>query len=559
MRFLTLLALGLLLPLPALIAQPQQLRGTVRDNVNQRGLPGAVVLLIDSAGRTLHRNITDGAGRYAVRFAPGARHLRVQRIGFRPHNVPISARVLDAATLDVSLVSLPRFLERREVVASSCRRRSDAGTAFALLEQAREGLLAMVVAREENPAALTRLAFERRLDENDRVERQQVRIDSTDRSSRSYESTYSAADFAEHGFLESDAGGSTMHAPDADVLLDDRFVAAYCFRLARADRARPHQMGLRFEPARSRRGRVDIEGTLWVDTLQRAIREIEFEYVGLDSRVQRRNPGGRVSFREMPNGMVLVDRWQLRLIGYTLIPSADTVQIGAKPREPFIEFHVKENGGEVAFARWDDGGSWRAPLGAVHLAATTAEGTPAAGVRLRLEGTDYAGTTDSLGGLLLPNLLPGPYHVVVEDDRLQAIGLDIPTTARFEAVRDSTAQFTMTAPTAAEYVSSRCGPGRRWVEGKPIPFIVGRIVTSDGVPLGGRPQVNAAYQLVTEKWVLVKAFFRPGTDGLFFICSDQLRLKSRVGLELVREGHEDNHMLVVLESLLTVVLFPVPE
>lgn len=559
MRFLTLLALGLLLPLPALLAQPQQLRGTVRDNVNQRELPGAVVLLLDSTGRTLHRTLSDGAGRYAVRLEPAAQQLRVQRIGFSPQNLPLSARVLAAATLDVSLASLPRFIEQREVVASGCRRRNDAGTALALLEQAREGLLAMVVAREQKPAALTRLAFERRLGDDDRFDRQQVRIDSTDRSMRSYESAYTAAEFAERGFLESDSSGSTMHAPDADVLLDDRFVAAHCFRLARAVDARPHQMGLQFEPARRRRGRVDIVGTLWVDTLQRAIREIEFEYIGLDSRVQRRSPGGRVSFREMPNGMTLVDRWQLRLIGYTLFPSADTVHINAKRRDPFIEFYVTENGGEVAFARWDDGSSWRASLGAVRLAATTADSTPAAGVRLRLEGTDYAGTTDSLGTLSLPDLLPGPYHVVVEDDRLRVIDLDIPTTGRFAAARDSTAKVKLMALTASEFVSERCGPGRRWVEGKQIPYIVGRIVTSGGTPLGGRPRVNAAYQLVTETWVLVKAFYRPGTDGLFFICSDQMRLKSRVGLELVREGRENDLMRIILEEQLTVVRFPVPE
>lgn len=549
------LALLSLLPISL---SAQQLRGMVRDSASQLGVPGAVVLLFDSAGRTVRRTLTDARGSYSLRLEQGARQLRVQRIGFRLQNISLSAEALRTGVLDVSLRSLPQFLEQREVVATSCRRRRDAGRALALLEQAREGLLAMVVAREENPAALTRLSFERWLDDKDRIARQEIRLDSTARSSKSYASAYSAADFAERGFLASDSTGNTMHAPDADVLLDDRFIAAYCFQIARPDKARPHQLGLRFDAARSRRGRVDIAGTLWIDTLARAIRDIDFAYVGLEQAVKRRNPGGRISFREMPNGMVLVDRWQLRLIGYSLVPSAFTVRDGAKPPAPFREFYVKENGGEVALARWDDGSSWRAPLGTVRLAATTIAGGPASGVRLRLEDTDYVGETDSLGGLLLSNLLPGPYRVVVEDHRLRAIGLNIPTAARFEAARDSTAQIALIAPSAAEYVSSRCGPGRRWVDGREIPFLVGRVVTASGSPLGGRPQINVSYLLVNGDWLQVRAFFRPGTDGLFFVCSDQLRLNSQVRIDLIREGHPVYHVRALLDSQLNVVLFSVP-
>lgn len=599
MRIPALLALSLALPLTALTAQQPTLRGTVRDSVTQRALPGAVVLLLDAAGLTLHRNITDGTGRYAVPLAQGARRLRVQRIGFRPQTVALPAEGLNTPTLDVSLMALPQFLERREVIASGCPRRSDTGLAIALLEQAREGLLAMVVAREENPATLTRVTFERRLDGDDRFDSQLVRLDSTDRSSRSFQSAHSAADFAERGFMESDETGNTLHAPDADVLLDDRFVGAYCFQLARAERARPNELGLRFEPARRERGRVDIDGILWVDTLARAIRGIEFKYVGLDPQVERLIPGGRVSFREMPNGMILVDRWHLRLVGSSLafatprrvaapmsrprIPTSIGGGGGSSTRpgdravggggggvvggvsggggsraQARVDFFVKENGGEVAVARWGDGDSWRAPLGALRLSARDASGAPAAGVRLRLEGTDYAGTTDSAGSLYLLNLLPGPYRVAAEDARLSEIGLNIPTTGKFEAVRDSTAQLAVNVQTAAEYVSSRCGAGRRALRGDAIPFIAGRIVTSDGLPLGGRPQVNVRRELVPGQWQRVNANFRPGTDGLFFICSDQLRVNTHARIELVRAGHEDVLVPVFLESQITAVRIPVP-
>ena len=45
-----------------------------------------------------------------------------------------------------------------------------------------------------------------------------------------------------------------------------------------------------------------------------ALRDLEFRYVGLDKQVSALAPGGRLSFREVANGITLVDRWALRLV-----------------------------------------------------------------------------------------------------------------------------------------------------------------------------------------------------------------------------------------------------
>ena len=52
----------------------------------------------------------------------------------------------------------------RGQAAASCPRTPDATAALALLEQARAGLLAIVIAREANPATLKHLVFERTMD-----------------------------------------------------------------------------------------------------------------------------------------------------------------------------------------------------------------------------------------------------------------------------------------------------------------------------------------------------------------------------------------------------------
>ena len=159
-------------------------------------------------------------------------------------------------------------------------------------------------------------------------------------------------------------------APDADVLLGEQFATGYCFSLAKAQPNRRSQLGIAFEASNSKRDRVDIEGTLWLDTLRRALVDLEFQYVNLGRKVELLRPGGHVAFREMPNGAVLVDQWMLRLIGNT----ADTVVMGRPNNKPteyrvLTKDYVTESGGELANARWRDGRTWHASLGRLQVRA----------------------------------------------------------------------------------------------------------------------------------------------------------------------------------------------
>ena len=143
----------------------QELRGAVRDSASRRPIAGAVLLLLDSAGATLGRNITNERGEYRIALVPAIRSMRVQRIGFRPRTMMVPRVESGVANLDVSMLALPTFLEPVKVVDRlNCPKRSDAAIAFALWDQARAALLATVVAREANQAIIVRLRFDRRMD-----------------------------------------------------------------------------------------------------------------------------------------------------------------------------------------------------------------------------------------------------------------------------------------------------------------------------------------------------------------------------------------------------------
>ena len=440
-------------------AAGQELRGTVRDSASRQGVPGAVIMLLDSAGQVLGRNITNERGEYRVALNGAMHRARFVRIGYRPRDVAIPVSPPPSDQIDVTMSPIPAFLEPvRVTVNPNCPRRSDRDAAFALYEQARAGLLATVVAREANPAALIRLRYDRVRDGpslDDRIVHQQVRMDSAGHVTTSFEAALGARDFVRRGFVQVSGDSGAFFGPDADALLDDAFSAGYCFHIADHDRARPNEVGLAFAPADRRTGRIDIDGVLWVDTVARALRDIDYRYVGLDARTTRAvHPGGTISFAEMPNGAVLIDRWSIRM------PQVVSDSLGPR-RGSFVPYTitVREVGGEIARADWPDGTAWVEPLGELWLRVLDREGRPARHVSVRLSDTDYRGVPDSQGNLQLSHLVPGPYSVSVVDSTLAAVGVVFGAPNRLVARRDSVIRAVVTAPSIDEFTAETCGGG----------------------------------------------------------------------------------------------------
>jgi hypothetical protein len=521
----------------------QELRGTVRDAASRQPIPGAVITLFDARGDALGRNITDQGGRYRIVVPSQASTLRFVRIGFRPFtaNIPRSGAAID--TLDVAMTSLPTILDPVSVRANACPERADAGPALGLLEQARAGLLNSVVARKTNPASVVLIRFQRMMDgTSDRIASQSVTLDSTPSSTSSFSAVRSGSEFVQAGFVSEGKGGATFFAPDAEALLDDAFIAGYCFRLVRADRSRPAEVGLGFTAAKGARNRIDIDGTLWVDTATRRLQRLEFRYVGLNRGLEEARPGGWVSFRDMPNGVVIIDRWSLRL---PVIRSDSVYDRGTREYVSRDIVDAQETGGEVAQIHWRPSPTWNASLGTLQLRVVTQAKTPAVGARVQLDNTSYSARADSTGSITITRLLPGPYKLVTVDSQLASIGVSLSTSINFTAVRDSVHRADLVVQTANDYVAERCIHDAKWQRTMPRPrretvWIIGRVVGADNVPIsgasasafrGGRAEIaTAGMDPVGISSTIT------GTDGIFEMCSGMFSVGDSALIRINRKG-----------------------
>lgn len=542
-------------------AMGQELRGAVTDSASGQPVAGAVLLLLDSAGAVVTRNITNELGRFRVAMPDGVRRVRFLRIGYRPRELTIPASSNGIDQFDVRMAQVPAFLAPVHVVAgANCPRRSDRDAAFSLWEQARDGLLATVVAREANPASLIRLRYERVRDGpslDDRILRQQVRLDSAERATTSFVAAHAARDFVRQGFVRVSGDTGAFYGPDADALLDEEFAAGYCFRVADRDPRRANQVGLGFAPANRRRGRIDIEGVLWIDTVARALRDIEYAYVGLDDRSTRMvHPGGITSFAEMPNGVVLIDRWSIRM------PQAEVDSAGHYRGALFrVQLTVREVGGEIARAAWPDGTVWLAPLGALWLHVVDRDGKPATRLFVRLADTDYGSSTDSVGDVKIRNLLPGPYSVTVLDSALATVGVAFGTPMRLVAQRDSVIHATLSAPSLDEFTTETCG-------GAPALTVSARPTSGDPAWLlvlvvgkEGQRVTDANWELRRQagsSWTMLASGHGTGKKGLEHYCW-RTTIGDAIQVRVWRDGNAPSvvsHDIVQRSTVLRVELPP---
>jgi hypothetical protein len=358
---------------------------------------------------------------------------------------------------------------------------------------------------------------------------QKVSIDSGT-TTRPFAAALSVGEFIRKGFAVDSGTSRIFFAPDAEALLDEEFTRGYCFELARPDATRPRQVGLGFVPVRHQSGRIDIEGTLWIDSLVPALVELDLRYLGLSPAENTLHPGASISFRTMPIGVPAIDRWFIRMIGgappYASGPippiEADTRRTPSM-RRPRLEPH--EQGGEVASLVWS-AVEWRASLGAIRALATPT-GRRWRNAALILAETDYRATTDTNGFFAITELLPGPYVVSFPDSALDRVGLALSRGQRFEAVRDSTIEVDVDAPTVADYIKARCG-----TMGRDSMLLVARVLSRDGQPVPADITLRMAQGLVATtdtaarragaqgsdvNWSPVREM-RASSDGLVFIC-----------------------------------------
>ena len=546
-------------------AQAQRVRGTLTDSSSREPVSGAVVSVLDSAGQFVSRTIADDKGRFTAALLRGARTLHIVRIGYRPVDAPLSGD----STMDFHLVPIAsRLATMTASEGRVCPGNPGMSQALEVWEQARDGLLASIVARESNPPRLRIRTYWRTRD----PVRKRVESDSSRTrdlvADRSYIAARPAWAFEADGYMREHLGGERDYfAPDEAVLLDPSFAATHCMRLADADAAHSDQIGIHFEPAdiRSRDTVVDLAGTLWLDKRKPSLRSFEFEYTNLEPRA--RGSGGSLSFETMPNGVPMVVRWNIH--SAILAIDADFsngVRHTPPPRSMRTNVRVlgyQETGGETGYAIWPDGTHWNLGLSKIVGVVVDQSGARVPRARVWFNAGRDTVVADSEGVFRFPYEFPGNYVLVASDSVLaaQSIGRNIPTRVFLTETRDIAVQLILHP--RSEVLPLVC-PTSSYVPGTGVVFA--RLVYADGSAADhASVEVETSARLAVKRDTTardtvdqpLRRLGESGDDGRFVVCGAgldrPLRLRGtkngRIGEATVDHWIDDIAILaIVLKS-----------
>jgi hypothetical protein len=519
----------------------QTVRGTIRDSRSREAVRGAVVLVLDSVNAVLARTLADDRGQFQLSIGNSARRIRVQRIGFRPRDVELSAVAPDG-DLEILMAQVPLLLAPVQVtgMATKCPARADGAAAWGLWEQVRSGLLATVVARDRAGNAKS-LLFDRTLDTRREAVVSQTVYKVSGLTRQPFVAARSVEAFDSAGYMKEEVNGRTFFAPDAEILLHPTFGTSHCFSIAAADSLHSGAVGLRFEPIRRDPPVVDVSGVLWVNQPVASLRSLEFVYTDLEPAAIRARAGGSMTFRELANGVVFLDRWSIRIpvIGGALIPQGRSTTLESVPRaqrRSLSVIDVHEIGGEVAAVRWRDGTDWTDSLAGVRgRVVGGATRAPVQGAIVRLVGTDYVAVADSAGRFEIRDVLPGPYRITALDSSYEAFGASRSSQQSVSVTRGPNEPVEIELSPDAQVVADLCdrSQGVRLGDG----VLLGKVGLDDGHAAPGvRIRIEwveaegrgANVQLATRRYDALT-----GADGSFKVCwapfDKRLRLELRRG------------------------------
>lgn len=293
----------------------QVITGTVLEPDFATPARGVLVELRRSGAREPMRALTTARGTFRFALAaPDTVFVRVLRPGFRPAvHPPVFLAAGTTREVRVVLNSLPITLAAVSVRGDRvCGERQDAA-AWQLWEQAHTVLQATVLTERDTALRVRTLEFQGPATPGGAT----VVKDSSimwvpvdpEFPRAHYDSLF------ERGFIRRNGdSATTYYAPNARVLLDERFVKTHCFRVAESDSTPPGMIGVRFEPMRRPRGNyTDIVGTFWLDERTYLLRQIEFGYANPPRNHQVHGAGGFVIFTRLGTGHWIMSEWSIRM------------------------------------------------------------------------------------------------------------------------------------------------------------------------------------------------------------------------------------------------------
>jgi len=417
----------------------QVVRGVVVDEGAGRGLPGVVVVLLDSAGKRLAGVLADDDGRYAIRTTgPGRYAVRAERIGYRA-DAPTSIALSAGQTVELKLVTrpIPVVLGEVHVTAKSAcvTGAADGRDVSAVWDETRKALFATDLTQQQELFSARVSRFVRTLDaRSGRVTGYQVKEATA--VTRSPFVSESAAWLSANGYVKEGSTETVYYAPDAAVLLSDEFLRDHCFRLRDGEGKRNGLIGLAFEPVKGRE-KPEIAGTLWIDRKSAELRDLEYVYSRLPilpSSAKSDDFGGRMEFHRMPTGAWIVERWVIRmpmLVDKGPLARDPVVIPGTAPSRPErIQLAgIHEEGGEVLEtvahgARRELSTEVATVRGTVYDSTRMA---PLQGARVFLDGTQFATQSSTDGSFLIEKVPPGTYAVSVLHPRFDSLNVPAPS------------------------------------------------------------------------------------------------------------------------------------
>jgi hypothetical protein len=493
--------LGLCLVRAASAVQAQGVEVRLREDTTSRPIAGAIARLIRNDS-VVFQTLSNEQGLAILRAgAPGSYYLRVDRIGFtgfRSNTFTLEAGATLRLTVPVpsQSVVLPEIVVKGE---KECRGSNIEGAAAAQLwEEIRKALTANVITQEERGISLRIRNFERELSSTGNMLREWVYATAMVQG-QPY-SSMAPRLLKERGFIYAAADTTYFWIPDARLLLSDEFVSTHCFRAVPGPASR---VGLAFEPVPNRK-LPDVTGTLWVNRITSELHELEYEYTGVASQLNRIGLGGRVEFQRLPGGSWIVSYWTVRM---PRLETFDRIRYRQSAMSITRVANLIERGGRAAVVSGaSGGGSWDKSV-ITGQVIDSLSGNPLAGVVINVAGALDSAVTSSMGEFALGSPRFGLQLVVATHPLLTVTGAATQQEVVLSLGDTTSARFAV--PSIETLARGRCGNLKRRAG------VVGAAWTPEGT--GDR------YASLAALWRMPSGFVRtenarPDERGAFAFC-----------------------------------------
>ncbi|MCH7855518.1 MAG: carboxypeptidase regulatory-like domain-containing protein [Gemmatimonadetes bacterium] len=498
-----------------LVATPlgaQGIAGTLVQTETGAPIEGASVVLLNRSGDQVDWRLTDASGRFGFpRIQAGTYLLRADRIGHASvlsDSIMVEPGVTTVYRLETPVEAI--LLAGIDVTSSSrCELRPGRGASTAAVwEEARKALEATSRTTDLGVYRYVIRHYERELDDRGReVRSEQSRIQRGVMANPFL--SLNVEILLERGFMHSDGDGFVYYAPDADVLLSDRFLDSHCMSLTEGEGEAEGLLGLSFEPTENR-GVPDISGVLWVDPEDAELQWLDYRYEFLNVPNSDRL-GGKIQFYGLPNGTWIVREWYIRmpLLEATLGIDQQTRLIGLREQGSLV-LSVNNLQGDLVL----DSGA-----GIIEGVVLLPEGSdPVVGVVVLLDDSTRV-TTDEDGRFRFTALAQGYHGLRVFNPVLDSLGLSAEPVF-FEVSAGEVTSASLRFSSIQTVLTEKCGPVERpGFEG----ILTGFALDENGDPLPGA-RVSVAWEEFEQQGGTFGTVHKVLTtselpdDALFLVC-----------------------------------------